>query len=142
MGSADISHPDGQAERCDQLDQPLSRQGGEVVEERVRDGREGEPAIALRWGLRCKRAKTVVLPPDVGRSLRAVRDPQGAFERSADDPGITQDRTEDHLELHRVRCQPAERHVRISSHTLLIGPGLRVRPEKQNDLNACALKSL
>ena len=69
----------------------------------MRDGREGEPAIAIRWGLIRERAQTVVLPPDVGRAIAAMRDPEPAIERTTDDPAIAEERAEDHLELNGVR---------------------------------------
>ena len=99
----DISHPDGKAERGDELDQPFSRQGGEVVKERVCDGHERKPAIALRWGFSGDPAETVVLPPDVGRASGLVHDHESAIERTADDARIAEERTEDDLELHRIR---------------------------------------
>src|SRR5579859_457542 len=90
----------------------------------MRDGREGEPAIALRWGSTRERAEPVVLPPDVGRPRALMRDTEPPLERTADDAAVAKDRTQDHLELHRVGRETAQRGMRIRSHAIWIGRGL------------------
>src|SRR5439155_935479 len=62
-----------------------------------------EPAIALRWGRQRERTKSVVLPEHVRRAVALMRDLKAAFERTTDDPSVTEQRAEDDLELDRVR---------------------------------------
>ena len=99
----DIGHPHREAERRDQLDEALARQGREIVEERVRDGRERKPAVTLRWRLAREPAESVVLPPQVRRACAVMGDQQPTIERTANDASIPEERSKDDLELHRVR---------------------------------------
>ena len=84
----DVGHPYGQAERRDQLNEALAWQGREVVEERVRDGREREATVALRGRLAREPAEAVVFPPQIRRACALMDDQQPPIERTADDASV------------------------------------------------------
>jgi len=107
---------------------PAREDSRQVVEERVCDGLElGEP-VALFRCVRGERAEPVVLPTDVVAASVAVCDPQPTLPRQPDQPAVSEQRSEDDLELDRVRWDAAEREPGMLDHANECGQ--RLRPPK------------
>jgi len=99
---------------------------GEIIEERVGHGLEAhKPAFVLLGDTGRKRTEPLVFPEDVVAALGAVSDPQPSLARQTDEPAVTEERPEDHLELDGIRWDPLERDARMLDHTDEFDRGLR-----------------
>ena len=69
-------------------------------------------------------AQPLVFPPDVLRAILVMRDPQAAASFARLQAPVAEQRSEDHLDLHRIRHDTAENALWMLPHATNIGTGL------------------
>ncbi len=97
--------------------EPIGEEAREVVEEGMTHRFEPEE-VTVGCGRRAgrERAEPLVLPDDVVASLRPMGDAKPPVARESDQASITEQRTEDHLELDGVRREPPECRTGMFDH--------------------------
>jgi len=123
-----IGHPHRQPEWRQQLANALAvgpgEQRREVVEHRVRDRVELERLATQHRRVGSEDAETLVLPPDVLRSPLVMRDTEATFAFAAFETPVAQQRSEDDLDLHRIRHDAPEHAFWMLPHDMNVGTGL------------------
>lgn len=80
----------------------------------------------------------LVLPPDVLSAVSVMRDVQPALALAALQSPISKERTEDDLDLHRIRHDAPEHALRMLPHISYVGPRLLPSLGRRGRLRALA----